>query len=69
MAIGAINHGGKAWLCCLVTTTGSSTGSGAFIGRPQLGQAIAAFEISCPHSGQYINDIFKILPFFARKTF
>lgn len=44
---------------CATTTFLSTTGS-TFIGRPQFGQATAVLEISCPHSGQCINDILKI---------
>jgi hypothetical protein len=35
-----------------VTTVFLSMTGRAFIGRPQLGQATAEVDISCPHSGQ-----------------
>jgi len=51
--IGMIAHFGnvESSLTTLETTFLSTTGR-AWIGRPQLGQAIAVAEISCPHSGQ-----------------
>ena len=33
-------------------TAWSTVGGAALMGRPQLGHAMAACEISCPHSGQ-----------------
>ncbi|MDI1243746.1 MAG: hypothetical protein PSX80_17685 [bacterium] len=33
-------------------------------GRPQLGHATAAVDISCPHSGQYMSDMMQFPPVF-----
>ena len=44
------------------TTLGIELG-GADTGRPQLGHATAAVEISCPHSGQYMSDMMQFLLF------
>ena len=37
-------------------------------GLPQLGQATAAVDISCPHSGQYMSDMIAIPPLFLPRS-